>query len=168
MNINDMMTIVDGVVDKVCYVNEDSELEYRPELRNFYLWMYCCAFAEDKPDFEEEDGINLEKAFEYFSQENSLRIMNSIPEIVRDTIENAIDKKIKYVIDSHRDAKNVSLTDVALSEFINYLRSTLGNSNDIIEAVGKENIKKFISRYTNSKDIKPTELVEAMIENKVI
>ncbi|MCQ2543386.1 MAG: hypothetical protein MJ126_04420 [Lachnospiraceae bacterium] len=168
MNINDMMVIVDGVVDKVCYVNEESDFEYRPELKDFYLWMYYCAFSENKPDFEEADEINLEKAFEYFSKEDVLKIKNDIPVVIRETIESAINKKIEYRINEHRDAKNISLTDVALSELINYLRTRLSESNDIVEAVGKDNIKNFITKYTESKDFKPTELVEAMIENKVI
>ena len=168
MNINDMMMIVDGVVNKVCYVNEDSEFEYRPELKDFYLWLYYCAFSENKPDFEDDNEINLEKAFEKFTTEDTLKIKNDIPIVIRETIESAINKKIEYRINEHRDAKNISLTDVALSELINYLSSKLGESNDIVEAVGKDNIKKFITKYTESKEVNPTELVAAMVENKVI
>lgn len=168
MNINDMMMIVDGVVDKVCYVDENSEFTYRPELRDFYIWMYYCAFVKNRPQFEIDGEIDVEKAFETFSNEDSLGIRKSIPLVLRDTIEDAIDKKIEYVINEHRDAKNISLTDVALSELINYLREKVTNTNDIVEAVGKDNIKNFINKYTSSKETTPTEIVEAMIENKVI
>ena len=167
MNLYDMMTIVNGVVDKVCYINDDMEFEYHPELKKFYMWLYYSAFIED---FEVDGGIDENKAFDYFINQNGVEKINkSIPLTIMSTIEKAIDEKIKFVIDEYRSNKSVSLTDIALSNFINLISDTVSKNENLIDEVGNENIKKFINKYVEKdKSMTPKTLVKAMKDNGLV
>lgn len=170
MNLYDMMTIVNGVVDKVCFVNDNMEFEYHPELKKFYMWLYYSAFIEDKPDFEVDDKIDENKAFDYFINQKGIeKINNNIPLAVMNTVEEAIDEKIKFIIENYKMSKSVSLTDVALSNFINLISDTVSKNGNLIDEVGNENIKKFISKYVEKdKGMSPKTLVKAMKENGLV
>lgn len=165
-----MMTIVNGVVDKVCFVNDNMEFEYHPELKKFYMWLYYSAFIEDKPDFEVDDKIDENKAFDYFINQKGIeKINNNIPLAVMNTVEEAIDEKIKFIIENYKMSKSVSLTDVALSNFINLISDTVSKNGNLIDEVGNENIKKFISKYVEKdKGMSPKTLVKAMKENGLV
>lgn len=165
-----MMTIVNGVVDKVCYINDDMEFEYHPELKKFYMWLYYSAFIEDKPDFEVDDKIDENKAFDYFINQKGIeKINNNIPLAVMNTVEEAIDEKIKFIIEDYRANKSVSLTDIALSNFINLISDTVSKNENLIDEVGNENIKKFINKYVEKdKSMSPKTLVKAMKDNGLV
>lgn len=170
MNLYDMMTIVNGVVDKVCFVNDNMEFEYHPELKKFYMWLYYSAFIEDKPDFEVDDKIDENKAFDYFINQKGIeKINNNIPLAVMNTVEEAIDEKIKFIIEDYRANKSVSLTDIALSNFINLISDTVSKNENLIDEVGNENIKKFINKYVEKdKSMSPKTLVKAMKDNGLV
>lgn len=170
MNLYDMMTIVNGVVDKVCFVNDNMEFEYHPELKRFYMWLYYSAFIEDKPDFEVDDKIDENKAFDYFINQKGIeKINNNIPLAVMNTVEEAIDEKIKFIIEDYRSNKNISLTDVALSNFINLISDIVSKNENLIDEVGNDNIKKFINKYVEKdKGMTPKTLVKAMKDNGLV
>lgn len=170
MNLYDMMTIVNGVVDKVCFVNDNMEFEYHPELKKFYMWLYYSAFIEDKPDFEVDDKIDENKAFDYFINQKGIeKINNNIPLAVMNTVEEAIDEKIKFIIEDYRSSKNISLTDVALSNFINLISDIVSKNENLIDEVGNDNIKKFINKYVErDKGMTPKTLVKAMKDNGLV
>lgn len=170
MDLYEMMTIVNNVVDKVCYVNENSEFEYHPELKDFYLWLYYASFAVENREYETEDAIDENMAFDYFVNKNGVsEIYEHIPEVLRVSIEEAIDAKIKFMLDEHRAAMNVSLTDSALSNLVNLITEKIAENESLIETVGQENISKFITKYVErDKAMSPTQLVKAMKDNKVI
>lgn len=170
MNLYDMMTIVNGVVDKVCFVNDNMEFEYHPELKKFYMWLYYSAFIEDKPDFEVDDKIDENKAFDYFINQKGIeKINNNIPLAVMNTVEEAIDEKIKFIIEDYRSSKNISLTDVALSNFINLISDIVSKNENLIDEVGNDNIKKFINKYVEKdKGMTPKTLVKAMKDNGLV
>ena len=170
MNLYDMMTIVNGVVDKVCFVNDDMEFEYHPELKKFYMWLYYSAFVEDKPNFEIDGKIDENKAFDYFvNQKGAENICKYIPLEVMEIVENAVDEKIKFIIENYKMSKSVSLTDVALSNFINLISDTVSKNGNLIDEVGNENIKKFISKYVEKdKGMSPKTLVKAMKDNGLV
>lgn len=165
-----MMAIVNGVVDKVCFVNDDMEFEYHPELKQFYMWLYYSAFVEDKPDFEVDDKIDENKAFDYFINQKGIEnINNNIPLAVMNAVEEAIDEKIKFIIEDYRSSKNISLTDVALSNFINLISNIVSKNENLIDEVGNDNIKKFINKYVEKdKGMTPKTLVKAMKDNGLV
>lgn len=170
MNLYDMMTIVNGVVDKVCFINDDMEFEYHPELKKFYIWLYYSAFIEDKPDFEVDGKIDENKAFDYFiNQEGIENIYKYIPFEIIGIVEEAVDEKIKFIIENYKMSKSVSLTDVALSNLINLISDTVSKNGNLIDEVGNENIKKFINKYVEKdKGMTPKVLVKAMKDNGIV
>lgn len=170
MNLYDMMAIVNNVVDKVCYVNDDSEFEYHPELKRFYLWLYYASFAFENRDYETEDSIDENAAFEYFINNNGISEINEhIPEVLRNSIEEAVDAKIEYILDKHKASMNVSMTDVALSNLINIIIEKVSENENLIGTIGEDNIKKFVGKYVKDNEMmNPTEIVKAMKDNKVI
>lgn len=170
MSLYDMMSIVDNVAEKVCFIDDELKFHYRPELKNFYLNLYYAAYFDEKPDFETEDDIDTEKAFiEMISPEWNERLMKNIPDVIRIYIEDAVDKKIQYLIDEHRNIDSTSLSDMAIARILNLISDKVESNGDLLNEVGTENIKNFITNFANTKNaMSATKVVKAMKTNKVI
>ena len=168
INLNEYISICNKVTESVIFVDDNYELKYYPELKEFYLLYFINATLHEAEAFVDEDNnVDMDKAFSFVIS-NKEGIIEEAGRTLYNMLLNGVNEKIEEKKNRYYNVPATpSLCDVALESLFKTIEEKIMDTNNIVESVGKENLTKLITDMSKKK-FTEANVVKAMQKNGVI